>query len=299
MFEIINAFRKIENDLKEKIQNLRGFLEIKMEKNLNLVKENYNILYKKAQQQENTTKDSEMNLVNLSKKHKKKSKRRANPNKIRSSLSKYQEKLAIMDKIFPKSDENPIFNQNSLQSLTNSKEKDKGKEKTLKVLSFQKKEGIFVRGKFIDPDNPQDIEKKFYSLGYGDIISLNKKKISHLPIINISDIKEKDPYQWGREQAMFQNQGKINIMRLYTRKLLVVSAAKKEIGVNIHFQKKINENIKVNLGKSVQGMDESLGKSINKGLGMTFKQKKQMKREKKNVDSMSLFSFEDLKDKNK
>jgi len=299
LFEIINAFRKIENDLKEKIQNLRGFLEIKMEKNLNLVKENYNILYKKAQQQENTTKDSEMNLVNLSKKHKKKSKRRANPNKIRSSLSKYQEKLAIMDKIFPKSDENPIFNQNSLQSLTNSKEKDKGKEKTLKVLSFQKKEGIFVRGKFIDPDNPQDIEKKFYSLGYGDIISLNKKKISHLPIINISDIKEKDPYQWGREQAMFQNQGKINIMRLYTRKLLVVSAAKKEIGVNIHFQKKINENIKVNLGKSVQGMDESLGKSINKGLGMTFKQKKQMKREKKNVDSMSLFSFEDLKDKNK
>ena len=268
-----------------------------MEKNLKLVKLNYNVLYKKAQQQADTTKDSEMNQVNLSKKPKKKSKRRANPNKIRSSLSKYQEKLAIMDKIFPKSDENPILNQNSLQTRTNSKEKDKGK--TLKVLSFQKKDGVFVRGMLIDPDNPQEIKKKFYPLGYGDIIRLNKKKMSHFPIINISDIKEKDPYQWGREQAIFQNQGKMNIMRLYTRKLSVVSSARKEIGVNMHFQKKNNENknITLNLAKSVEGNEESLGNSGIKGIGRCFKQKKQMKREKKNVDSMSLLSFEELKEK--
>ena len=204
-----------------------------------------------------------------------------------------QEKIFIMDKIFPKEDQmsssliKTQINQNKLREGSEEIERPK----TLKVLSFETKDGVFVRGKIIDPDNMKDIKKKFYPLGYGELIKQNRKKIKNFPSIDLSNINEKDPFQWGREQALIQNEEKIGIRRFYTRKLSVVSIARKEVsGVNMHFQK---EKQNLNLYKSLDLVSEGIGSL--KGFEPSFKLKKHPIFEKKAIIPLNLLSIDEFR----
>ena len=233
-------------------------------------------------------KDREINPMSLAKKRKKKSKAKPNPNKIRVSLANLNQKLSINEKIFPKSESTT-----SLLPAINISEPLKESTKTLKVLSFETKAGVFVRGKIVESDNFKDIKKKFYPLGYGDMIKLNRKKIGNLHINNISDIRAKDPYKWGREQAMLLNEEKILLMKKYTLKINGNSSIKIEDNnsMNMHFKKYGNN-------------DQSLGKGseenscVLKGFEPTFKKKKHEKKPKKKIESaLNMLSMNDYLEK--
>lgn len=250
---------------------MNQWLDSKIEKHLKSINKNYKSIQKRIQIE---GKETEINPINLSKKPQKKRKRKRNTNKIRVSLAKLNEKISIMDKIFPKGEFTSNF------STTKNPEPLLERSKTLKVLSFETKDGVFVRGKIIEPDNLKDIKKKFYPLGYGDMIKLNKKKIDGFGINNISDIKEKDPYKWGRGDLLL-NQDRMIAMKKYTRKINIIALARKESNqLNIHFQK---DNSLVQNESGGKNSDESNCKVI-KGFGPTFKKKKQMKRDKKTIE---------------
>ena len=214
--------------------------------------------------------------MSLAKKRKKKSKKRQNPNKIRVSLSNLHQKLSINEKIFPKSESTtilPLINDHLRENT-----------KTLKVLSFETKGGVFVRGKIVESDNFKDLKKKFYPLGYGDMIKLNRKRIG-AHIDNISDVRAKDPYKWGREQAMLMNEEKILLMKKYTRKINASSSAKiEENSMNMHFKKYFNDGGKIS--------DEN--NCVLKGFEPTFRKKKHEKKTKKLFESpLNILSIHD------
>lgn len=211
-------------------------------------------------------------------------------------MSKMQEKYLIMEKIFPK--EETILKDTNIIPMIEPETKEK--TKTLKVLSFETEQGVFIRGKMIDIDNIKEIKKKFYPLGYGELIKENRKKIRLFPFENIRDIKDKDPYKWSKENGNMLNQEKIGIRRLYTRKLTVIAAARKEIENedNIHFHKGNSRLSSVkNLGFSVENYEKNLEKSFEPSFKMKKQKKSDKTQEKKVLNLIPLVFGERIKEK--
>lgn len=199
-FEILENYYNIFCVIKSECLNFNNWLTNQLKTKQKLIKKAEN---------NNNRRLSAIEVLNTQIKQKK----RRRIQRIRASVPNIQEKCSIIKAIHSENSDIPTFEILKMLNKTNSF------EKKTKVLQISSKNGSFLRGKVINPLNFKEIKTKFYPLSLNQINRGNYKKVPMNEKLSISDIKEKDPFLWGREQAMLQNHEKNCLNRLYTRKI--------------------------------------------------------------------------------
>lgn len=209
-----------ENSLSPPLKPAKFYRLSYLEKHLQFIKENFSHSEKN---QQNHSPNNGISLENNLKSLPQKKKRKRAPRKIRCSLIKLHERHSLIEKMYSPNETEinlakPSNSKKQLETKNNIEPLEKNKE--LKILSFETKHGVMIRGRLVNSECLKDVKKNFFPLSQHALVLQNRKKLNGIPKIkSISDIKEKDPFKWGREQAGLQNEEKMGIHRFYTRKL--------------------------------------------------------------------------------
>ena len=83
-------------------------------------------------------------------------------------------------------------------------------------MQIPSKNGISFRAREVDSTNLADLKQNFFPLSFNQIVFKNKKKLIPSELFTIKDA---DPFKWGKEMCLFQNEERNCLNRLYTRKL--------------------------------------------------------------------------------
>lgn len=83
-------------------------------------------------------------------------------------------------------------------------------------MQIPSKHGISFRAREVDSTNLTDLKQKFFPLSFNQIVFKNKRKLIPSELFTIKDA---DPFKWGKEICLFQNEERSCLNRLYTRKL--------------------------------------------------------------------------------
>ncbi len=83
-------------------------------------------------------------------------------------------------------------------------------------MQIPNKKGLILRARGVNSSNITDIKEKFFPLSFHQIVLKNKK---HLLPPDSFTIDEVDPFKWGREICLFQNEERNCLNKIYTKKL--------------------------------------------------------------------------------